>query len=239
MGMQVLGEFLIELGLVGIEELEEALEIQHREPVKKLGQILVEKGYLTPGGLERALNLQKTHREHGPDKNREQIKGYLRRVQLFDELSDSDLETLAGACYEEEFLQDHPLFAEGEVGDALYVVIAGAVRLVKSGPQGREQELAVIKMGNFLGEMALIDKGPRSATAQIQRNTILLVLSKRQLDILLERDHEIALKIYRIFAKTLSERLRIANARVTELSNKLRASGVFEPGMHISQPKQG
>ena len=237
MGMQILGEFLIELGLVGMEELEEALEIQNREPVKKLGQILVEKGYLTPGGLERALNLQKHYREHGPDKNREQIKGYLRRVHLFDGLSDSDLETVAGACYEEAFLEDHTLFNEGEVGDALYVVIAGAVRLVKSSPQGQEQELAVIGMGDFLGEMALIDKGPRSASALIKRNTTLLVLSKRQLDILMERDHEIALKIYRIFATTLSERLRTANARVTELANKVRAAGVYEPGIHIRPPK--
>lgn len=225
MGLQILGEFLIELGLVGIEELEEGLEIQRREPVKKLGQILVEKGYLTPEGLERALNLQKTYREHGPDKNREEMRGYLRRVHLFDELSDSDLETLAGACYEETFLQDHILFAEGEEGDALYVVVGGAVRLMKSSPQGREQELAVIGMGDFLGEMALIDKGPRSATALIQRHTTLMVLSKRQLDILMERDHEIALKIYRIFAKTLSERLRTANARMTEMANKLRPFG--------------
>jgi CRP-like cAMP-binding protein len=108
---------------------------------------------------------------------------------------------------------------------------------VKSSPQGQEQELAVIGMGDFLGEMALIDKGPRSASALIKRNTTLLVLSKRQLDILMERDHEIALKIYRIFATTLSERLRTANARVTELANKVRAAGVYEPGIHIRPPK--
>lgn len=225
MPMEILGEFLIELGLVTLEQLEEALELQRARPEKRMGEILVEKGYLTPQGLERALAMQRAFQGIYREGELKQKTDYLRQVHLFNELEISDLETLAAACYEESFDQGHILFTEGEVGDALYLVTAGAVRMVKSSPKGGEQDLAVIGSGDFFGEMALVDKGPRSATAIIQRHSTLLVLSKRHLDVLLERDHELALKIYKIFAKTLSERLRQTDVLMVEMAAHLHSAG--------------
>jgi len=225
MAMQVLGEFLIELGLVTLEQLEEALEVQHSQPEKRVGDILVEKGFLSPEGLERALSMQKVFRgEYGAGESLKQKTDYLRHVHLFNELTEADLRTLAVVCFQESFDQGHILFAEGEPGDALYVVTSGAVRLVKSTPRG-EQELAVMGTGDFFGEMALVDQDPRSATAIVQRHGTLLVLPKAQLDRLLDEDHEFALKLYKIFTKTLCERLRNANVKMAEMAAHLHSAG--------------
>jgi CRP-like cAMP-binding protein len=224
--MQVLGEFLIELGLVTLEQLEEALEFQSSQREKRVGDILVEKGYLSHEGLERALSMQKVFRgEYEAGESQQQKTDYLRHVHLFNEFTETDLRTLAVVCYQQSFDQGHILFAEGEPGDALYLVTSGAVRLVKSSPRGEEQELAVMGTGDFFGEMALVDEGPRSATAIVQRHGALLVLPKAQLDRLLEEDHEFALKLYKIFTKTLCERLRHANVKMAEMAGHLHSAG--------------
>ncbi len=225
MAMQVLGEFLIELGLVTLEQLEEALEAQRSQPEKRVGDILAEKGFLSREGLERALSMQKVFRgEYGSGESLKQKTDYLRHVHLFNELTEADLGTLAVVCFQQSFDQGHILFAEGEPGDALYLVTSGAVRLVKSSPRG-EQELAVMGTGDFFGEMALVDQSPRSATAIVQRHGTLLVLPKAQLDRLLEGDHEFALKLYKIFTKTLCERLRHANVKLAEMAAHLHSAG--------------
>ena len=63
-----------------------------------------------------------------------------------------------------ELLGKYTVFAEGEPGDRLYIIITGKVKIGRRSPDGRENLLAVLGPGETLGELSLFDPGPRSAT---------------------------------------------------------------------------
>jgi CRP/FNR family transcriptional regulator len=70
------------------------------------------------------------------------------------------------------------LFLEGDQGDNIYCIKEGAIKVFVLTPNGKEKILALLGPGDFLGEMALIDEKPRSATAQALENSRVMVLNK-------------------------------------------------------------
>ena len=57
------------------------------------------------------------------------------------------------------------LFLEGQLGDRMYIITEGKIKLGHTAPDGRESILAVLGPGELLGELSLFDPGPRTATA--------------------------------------------------------------------------
>ncbi len=110
--------------------------------------------------------------------------GLLRRVGLFAELSDDDLVSLASKIEEITLDQGETLFTEGDAGERAYVIVSGEVEILKvSG--SREVLLAVRKECDVIGEMALLQEAPRSATARARADSTLMTITKVQLDELL------------------------------------------------------
>lgn len=219
--LHLLGELLLQLQFVSAEQIQEAVTEQANNPSKKIGEILIEKGYITPEFVEKALALQKIFRTAAEFTDRTfgevaKRREFLKQVPLFRELKDNELEKIASICKEEAISAGTLIFREGEEGDALYIITKGSVKIDKALPRG-EETLAVLTVGDFFGEMAMIDNFPRSASATTQREASVLIIKKLELDELLERDHEIARKLYKIFARTLSLRLR-------ETDEKLKAT---------------
>ena len=93
------------------------------------------------------------------------------------------------------------LFREGEVGDALYIVVEGQIDIYVSG-----QLLETLGPGDILGEMALIDDQPRMATAVARTDCLLTQVSKTHFLTLVQRNPRFALQVMRI----MSNRLRRA-----------------------------
>ena len=109
--------------------------------------------------------------------------------------------------------RDYPagtvLFREGEAGDAMYVIQSGSVEIRRTiGEQ--ERVLAVLPAGEFLGEMALLNKRPRSATAVVREPSRLLVIEGRTFEAMLRSRVEIAVRMIR----TLAARFERANQQV-------------------------
>jgi CRP/FNR family cyclic AMP-dependent transcriptional regulator len=109
--------------------------------------------------------------------------------------------------------RDYPagavLFREGEAGDAMYVIQSGSVEIRRTvGDQ--ERVLAVLPPGEFLGEMALLNDRPRSATAVVREPSRLLVIDGRTFEIMLRSRVEIAVRMIR----SLAARLERANQQV-------------------------
>jgi len=88
-----------------------------------------------------------------------EVVDHLRAVPLFQGLSDRALETVAGLAAERSFADGEALTTEGEVGEAFYVVTSGRLDVTQSG-----RHIAELGAGDFLGEIALIDGRPRTAT---------------------------------------------------------------------------
>ena len=92
---------------------------------------------------------------------------------------------------------------EGEDGDAMYVVLGGRVALDKAGAR-----IAEFSAGSHFGEVSLIDRAPRSASATVIEDARLLRLKREHLYALVKREPEIAVKLLWSFAETLGERMK-------------------------------
>ena len=138
----------------------------------------------------------------------------LKKIRLFEGLTDDELRQVRRICQEEKTPKGTILFEEGTFGDKCYIVLTGEVRISKFIPGIGEEALAVLKPGDYFGEMALIDDFPRSAHAIANTDVELLTISKSEMDELLFFNKEIAYKMLWTFCRTLSARLRETNEKI-------------------------
>ena len=104
-------------------------------------------------------------------------KEALARVPFFADLSRRDLKRLAVLCVPKQFEAGTEILKEGAVGLGLYLISDGRVEVFKTENE-RRRKLAVLGAGDVLGEMALIDDKPRSASAVALERTSALLLSR-------------------------------------------------------------
>lgn len=142
----------------------------------------------------------------------------LAKIDLFKEIHPEGIARLAGICAEESYRLGDVIFKEGEVGDKLYLILDGKVRISREVSGMGEEALAVLGAGAAFGEMSLIDDFPRSADARVHERCRLLVLTKSALEDLLFLDKDLAYEILWNFVKILSARLRETNDKMTFLS---------------------
>jgi CRP/FNR family cyclic AMP-dependent transcriptional regulator len=139
----------------------------------------------------------------------------LSKIGLFSALQPTYLRRIATLGLEEDYAQDALIFKEGAVGDKVYLIISGAVRISRTVPGMGEEALAVLRAGNHFGEMALIDDFPRSADARAHEPSRLFVIRKEDLEDLLFVDRDLAYDLLWSFVRTLSGRLRETNDKMT------------------------
>ena len=142
----------------------------------------------------------------------------LGKINLFAGIRPEGLGRIASICSEESFRLGDVVFREGEVGDKLYLILDGKIRISREVSGMGEEALAVLGPGQAFGEMSLIDDFPRSADARVHERCRLLVLTKEALEDLLFLDKEIAYEILWNFVRILSSRLRETNDKMTFLS---------------------
>lgn len=107
------------------------------------------------------------------------------------------------------------LFREGEVGDRMFVLQSGKVRITKQGRDG-EKTLAILGPGEFLGEMAILNNKPRTGTAVVVEDARLLVIDGRTFEQMVVSSAEIAVRLI----KKLSRRLDAADALIDVLMRR-------------------
>jgi signal transduction histidine kinase len=105
------------------------------------------------------------------------------------------------------------IFREGDQVDTLMLVGSGLVQISKAGRQGHEEVLSLIEANDFFGELALLDRGPRSASAIALKNTVIGEIDRSAFDFLMEK----APRVLPInFTRVTVERLRSTNSRFIE-----------------------
>jgi CRP-like cAMP-binding protein len=118
-------------------------------------------------------------------------------------------EPSAAEIYGRDFPPGAVVFEEGDPGSRMYVIQAGAVRILKR-VGTRELTLAHLGPGEAFGEMALLEGQPRSATAVVEAPSRILEIDEAAFADLMRRNGEIALRLLR----RLSARLREANRQI-------------------------
>jgi len=148
----------------------------------------------------------------------------LKKIPLFTSLTDDELEVIDKISVREAHAKDTIMFFEGDPGNRCYVITKGEVRISKYIPNIGEEALAVLKAGDYFGEMALIDDFPRSAHAIANTDIEVLAINKVDFDKVLIADREMGYKLLWTFTRTLSKRLRETNEKIAAF---LAMSGGF------------
>jgi CRP/FNR family cyclic AMP-dependent transcriptional regulator len=144
----------------------------------------------------------------------EKAAAALANMHLFRGLVPEALERIAAIASQEAYAVGQFVFREGEVGDKLYLILEGKVRISRQLSGMGEEALAILGVGEAFGEMSLIDDTPRSADARAHENVKLLVITREAFEDLLFIHKDLAFEILWNFIKTLSGRLREANDKM-------------------------
>ena len=123
----------------------------------------------------------------------------LKSVPLFAGCSKAELRRLASIADEIDLRQGTVLTREGRPGREFFVLIDGTVSVVKSG-----REVAVLGAGDWLGEIALLTKAPRTATVTATSPLRTLVITDREFRQLVSEVPSIAMKVLTCVAERLS-----------------------------------
>lgn len=132
---------------------------------------------------------------------------------LFEMLSNQELEDVCALLVPRTLQAGEVIFAEGALGDGLYLVAGGEVDVFQSGIQG---PIATLSVGECFGEMALVDKEYRSATVAARSQVELLHLSPEGLAEFRKAQKDGFAFLVMNIARMLSVRLREANARLSQ-----------------------
>jgi len=133
----------------------------------------------------------------------------LKKVPLFSQLTLEQLAAIDRLMVTRTYVKDEPVFTRGDVGSELYVVLEGEIR-IHLDHEGREVTLARIGPSMVLGEMAVFDEQPRSASAQATVATTVRVLRRDKLRAVVQEHPEVLLE----FVKNLSQRIRVMDEQL-------------------------
>lgn len=149
--------------------------------------------------------------------------GSLRRIKILADLKDAQLAHLAEFMELQEVKQWAVLFSQGDNSDAMFLLLAGEMRArVMNG--SRETILATFGPGEFFGDMALFDHGPRSADMVANVDSTLLKISSISFDRLTREAPALATPFLQATLRTLSARIRADNKRLSRVSQQFTAS---------------
>ncbi len=118
---------------------------------------------------------------------------FLTHIHMFDHLNADDRQALAGVIDELKVSSGETLFHAGDPGDSLFIVRQGSIELFIKDTVGQKIVLATAQPGDMFGEVAMLDSGPRTATALALTDCEILVLDRSDLLLLFQRKPEAAL----------------------------------------------
>ena len=142
------------------------------------------------------------------------------QVPLLEELTEIELEVLAGIMKPKSVGADRLICSEGEEGKSFFVIADGQVSIIKSVKGGEEQVLTELGPGSVIGEMSLLDGGRRSASVKAIGNCVVLEVNKEEFDALYQASSPFALRFVERIAIDLSMRLRSADDRFLEIFSR-------------------
>jgi len=114
---------------------------------------------------------------------------------MFENLNEEDRIALANVVDELKVPEGHLLFQTGDPGDSLFIVRVGQIELFIKDTVGQKIVLHAAQPGDMFGELAMLDSGPRTATALALMDSEVLVLDRDDLILLFQRKPEAALNM--------------------------------------------
>ncbi len=145
------------------------------------------------------------------------IVEYIESLYIFDGLRGNELAFTANLMEIEYFQKDEIIFKEGDKGDSVCFVIEGILEVIKNNTAGKNVVIAEFSKGHSIGEMALIDSYPRSATVKARTGGYLVKLTKHKFETILQERPGTGIKILKGIARLLSLNLRRTSGHLAEV----------------------
>lgn len=149
------------------------------------------------------------------------IEEMLLKIPVFENLKPRELRQVAGIVHRRQFVPGEYVCFQNDPGLGMYVVEQGEVSVILLGANGTKKELAVLKDGDFFGELSLLDESPRSASVIALTDTNLIGFFRPDLFEIMEKTPGTGLKIVLKVAEMIGERLRNANQELSKVREEL------------------
>jgi len=146
----------------------------------------------------------------------------LKKVPLFLDFKKDDIKKLVPLFKEEDYPAEAYIITEGTVGDSMYILVSGSVKILKKVKEEEEMVINHLFGETYFGELALIDNLPRSASVVTVEPTKILRLKKTVLDNLLEGNTDIARIFYKNCLKDAISRYRTITTEFTSSKHDLK-----------------
>lgn len=147
----------------------------------------------------------------------------LSQADIFEELTNTQLELIGSICNERHYQADDVLFEENTPGDEMYIIASGEVQiqvdpsLIDGTDTTGSMTIATLRRGQSFGEVALVDEGLRSASARCsQQDTHLIVIPRDKLMLLCDTYPQLGYRLMRNLAADLAMKIRHTDLQVRE-----------------------
>jgi CRP/FNR family cyclic AMP-dependent transcriptional regulator len=141
----------------------------------------------------------------------------LRENVLFKDFSDKEIAVLSKYVEERVIPAPTPLFLENMKGESMYIVVSGGIKISKMLSEGVEKTLTTMGPGDFFGEMALIEDGPRAVSALVVKDSQILVIKRAEFEKMMEEAPRTAVKMIIGMYRTLSDRVRSSSPKIQQM----------------------
>jgi CRP/FNR family transcriptional regulator, cyclic AMP receptor protein len=142
----------------------------------------------------------------------------LRQIALFRNLNAVQLAHLASIAEERTLRKGEVLFREGDRAEHFFVICKGRIRISKLVPGIGEEAFAILEEASYFGEMELIDEAlPRAAQATAHESCLLQAFKYADIHTVMRADSELAMALLWSMVRTLSERLRATDDKITAM----------------------
>lgn len=140
--------------------------------------------------------------------------GYLHKMDIFRDLSHDEVEAIGRATTMITCRRGKVFYEPHDPGEVLFLIKAGRVQLSRLSPDGRKLVVATLGPGTFFGEMALIAQAMHNTSAEAVEDSLICVMSRRDVESLLLSRPQVALRL----VAALSERLQQLEAQSEALA---------------------
>jgi CRP-like cAMP-binding protein len=147
----------------------------------------------------------------------ENTRNFLLNLPVFSSFDEEELCILAKHMSYVQLNKGEFLFVEGDPGTFMGFVLFGLLEVFKTTEKGESVVIARLTKGSPIGEMALIDKSPRSASVQAKQPTTLVTLTEKGFDLLMEKSPQLGVKVIQKIARLLSLNMRRTSSRLADL----------------------
>jgi CRP/FNR family cyclic AMP-dependent transcriptional regulator len=137
-------------------------------------------------------------------------------IPILAKLKDKELRTIQKYMNLVDVIPGEIVFKEGDKGDYVCFVVDGTLDVLKKTETGESITISELSRGRSIGEMAVIDELPRSATIKARSKSTLITLSQENFNYILAEHSEIGVKILKGIARLLSMNLRKTSSRLAD-----------------------